>query len=118
MSDTKNISASKYKNCDNFTVTDNFGNTYLFVRSGKGFFNIAKCEVNTDGHIDDNDGLIPNAVPYHPEEVAYLVAEAEERQRCLESIESLVEELIDVRRSKSRKAKAGLKQIQRKEVAK
>lgn len=91
---TSSYSSSNYKKYDNFTVTDNFGNTYLFIRSGKGLFNIAKCEVNTDGHIDDNDGLVPNAVPFHPEEVAYLVAQEEERYASLERIDALLKELI------------------------
>lgn len=30
---------------DSFYATDNFGNQYLFVRSGDRFVNIAKCEV-------------------------------------------------------------------------
>lgn len=104
---------------DNFTVTDNFGNTYLFVRSGKGFFNIAKCEVNTDGHIDDNDGLVPNAIPVHAEEVAYLVAQTEEYNRRLVSAEASLRDYVEFRRAWSRKPdKKGKLQLQKKEVSK
>lgn len=118
MSDINNITAAKYNKFDNFTITDNFGNSYLFVRTGKRWFNIAKCEVNTNGYVDDDDGLVPNAVPFHPEEVAYLVAEAEERDRSLESIESLLEEWINLRCSKSRKANHRPHQLQKQEVVK
>jgi hypothetical protein len=45
MSDIKNTSASKNKNFDSFSLTDNIGNSYLFVRSTHGFSNIARYEV-------------------------------------------------------------------------
>lgn len=103
-----------------FSLTDNVGNSYLFVWTWYRWFNIAKCEVNTDGHIDDNDGLVPDAIPFHPEEVAYLLSEADERAQQLERVESLLEEWISLRRSKSRRVKQGgrLQRLQNKEVAK
>jgi hypothetical protein len=118
---TNNTSAALNKKFgDTFTLTDNYGNSHLFVRnwSRKGFFEIAKCEINTDGHIDDNDGLVPGAVLYTNEEVADLITESEERARRLENIESLLEEWINIRRSRSRKAKQKPRQLQKQEVSK
>jgi hypothetical protein len=119
MSSIKNTSAALNKKfSDSITLTDNFGNSYLFVRrwSGKGFFNIAKCEVLTDGKILDRDGVVPDAVLFSNEEVAELVIESEERTKCLENIESLLEEWINLRRSRSRKANHRPNQLQKKEV--
>jgi hypothetical protein len=116
VSDTENTSAALNKKFDSFSLTDKYGNTYLFVRSGKGFFNIAKCEVLTDGHVDEDDGLVPNAILFSNEEVADLLTESEERARRLESIESLLEEWINLRRGRSRKAKHRLR-LQKQEVA-
>lgn len=115
-----NISYSaKNIKLDTIILTDNFGNSYLLVWTGKRWFNTARCEVNTDGqHIDDNDGLVPNAIPVHPEEVAYLIAEAEARARQLEKVESLLEQWINLRRSKSRKARQRPRQLQKQEVSK
>lgn len=90
MSDIKNTFACKNKKFDSFSLTDNIGNSYLYVRTGKNWYNVAKCEVCTDGHIDDNDGLVTDAIPVHAEEVAYLVAESEARKEQL-----LAEEGID-----------------------
>ena len=74
----------------------------------------------TDGRVPDGYGIIPDAVPFHPEEVAYLVAEAEERDGSLEGIESLLEQWIDIRRFRSRKAKSkhGKVSLQKQGVAK
>jgi hypothetical protein len=91
--------SSKNKKFNNFTVTNNFGNTYLFIRSGgKGFFNIAKCEVLAKNRCIPKGyaGIIPAAVPFHPEEVAYLIAQEEERYAIPESIDALLKELINV----------------------
>lgn len=124
MSDINYSSAAKNKKFDNFSLTGNtisltdaFGNSYLFVRSysnSKRWHNIAKCEINTDGPIDENDGLVPDAVPFHAEEVAYLLAQAEEYQEHLEQLDSLLEESINLRRFRS---KQKLKRLQRKEVS-
>lgn len=115
---TTYTSAASNKRFDSFSLTDAFGNSYLFVRNysnNKKWFNIAKCEVNTDGHIDENDGLIPHAIPVHAEEVAALLAESEARALQLERIESLLEEWIELRRSRSRRAKQRLR-LQKQEV--
>lgn len=62
----KNDNFKDYKKC--FSLTDNDGNYYLFVRSfnqkRKGFFNIAKCEVLVkDKSIPKGyAGIIPDAV--------------------------------------------------------
>ena len=116
MSSIPSTSAVKF---NTLSLTDNFGNSYLFVRTERGFFNIAKCEVLTDGKVPDRDGsVVPNAIPFHDEEVAYLVAEAEARAEKLENIESLLERWIDLRRHRSRKAKRGKLRLQKKEVSK
>lgn len=112
---TIDTSAASNKKFDSLSLTDNYGNSYLFVRSRKGFFNIAKCEVLTDGHIDENDGLVPKAILFTNEEVADLLAESEERARRLERIESLLEEWVNLRRGELRKAKHRLA-LQRKEA--
>jgi hypothetical protein len=124
MNDINISSSTSHKKFDNLTVTA-FGTSYLFVRTGKDskgndrWFNIAKCEINTDGHVDDNDGLVPDAVPVHAEEVAYLVAEAEERQRRLARAEESLRDWIDFRRDWSGKAnKKGKLSLQKKEVSK
>jgi hypothetical protein len=104
MSDIKNTLAVKNKKIpQSYSITDNFGNSFLFVRTWDKWYNIAKCEINTDGHIDDNDGLVPNAVLFHPEEIAYLIAEQQERLQSLERIELLLEEVIALRLSKSKR---------------
>jgi hypothetical protein len=94
--------STKNKKFDNFTVTDNLGNIYLFVRSSKGFFNIAKCEINTDG-------LIPNAVWYSDEEVAELVAQHEEHNERLAKAKKSLTEYVNFRNAWSRKGKRKLK---------
>lgn len=125
MSSIPNTIAAEYKKCHSLSVTDCFGNSYLFVRTGKDrngndrWANIAKNEVNTDGHIDDNDGLVPNAVPFHAEEVAYLVAQAEEYNRRVASAEASLRDYVEFRRAWSRKPnKKGKLLLQKKEVSK
>jgi hypothetical protein len=122
-SSTNNISVASNKkvNPDTLFVTA-FGTSYLFVRTGKyakgndRWFNIARCEINTDGHVDDNDGLIPDAVFYSNEEVAELVAQYEEHQERLAKAEASLREWIEFRRSWSRKGKRKLR-LQKQEVA-
>jgi hypothetical protein len=93
----------------------------LFIRTGKDdkgndrWYNIAKCEILTDGHINDNDGLIPNAIPVHPEEVAYLVVQQEER---LAKAEASLREYIDFRKAWIRRpSKKGKLTLQKQEVS-
>lgn len=126
MSDINNTSASKNKKFDTFSLTDNDGNSYLFVRSfnqnqkRKGFFNIAKCGVLAkDKSIPKGyAGIIPNAVWFSDEEVAGLVAQEEERVERLGRAESLLREWIDFRRSWLRRpTKGGKLRLQKKEVA-
>lgn len=111
--------AASYKKCNSLFITA-FGTSYLFVRdycNDRKWFNIAKCEVNTDGHVDENDGLISDAIRVHAEEVAYLLAESEAREEQLRKVESLSKELIGLRRARSRKAKHRPHQLQRKKEA-
>jgi hypothetical protein len=44
---SSSYSSIQNKKIDSYSLTDNLGNRYLFVRIGnsKAFFNIAKCEV-------------------------------------------------------------------------
>ena len=107
-----------------FSLTDNFGNSYLYVRTGKDkrtgkdrWFNITKREVFTDGNVPDRDGLIPDAVPVHPEEVAYVVAQAEVHQERLARAESALREWINFRNAWAMKGKRKLA-IQKQEVVK
>lgn len=117
---TNNTSAPKNKKITSISLTDNLGNDYLFVRTeGKGWFNIAKHEVLTDSRIDPKYGLIPYAVHYTDEQVAELLAEAEERQDRLERTEASLREWIEFRQAWSRKpSKKGKLSLQKKEVAK
>jgi hypothetical protein len=89
------------------------------VRTESRFFDITDCNILTDGHIDDNDGLIPNAIEVTSQEVADLVAQSEARSEQLESVESLLKEWIEIRRARLRRAKNRLLlQKNLKEVAK
>ena len=89
----------------------------VFIRTESRFFDITGCkQVLADGHIDDNDGLIPDAIQVSAQEVADLVAESRARAEQLQRVESLVREWIELRQSRSRKAKRRL-QLQKKEVS-
>jgi hypothetical protein len=115
-----NTSAASNKKFHSFTLTDGYGNSRLFVPrgNGKGFFEIARCEVLADGNVPNRDGVLPNAILWSNEEVADLLTEIESRERRLESIESLLKEWLGLRRARSRRAKQKPKQLQKKEVAK
>jgi hypothetical protein len=121
---TESYSAANNKKFNTFSITDNFDNSYLYVRTGKDkrtgkdrWFNIAKREVLAkDKSIPKGyAGIIPDAVPVHPEEVAYVVAQAEEYQERLARAEASLREWIDFRRAWLRKGKRKLP-IQKKEV--
>ena len=123
MSSINNTSASKNKKFDSFSLTDDIGNSYLFVRSfnqkRKGFFNIAKCEVLAkDKSIPKGyAGIIPDALWFSDEEVADLVAQVKQRAERLERAEAALREWIEFRRSWSRKAKQdGKFRLQKNEV--
>lgn len=120
MTDIDNTSATFNKKFHSFTLTDGYGNSRLFVPrgNGKGFFEIARREIPTDGRIPNRDGVILDAVLWSDEEVADLLTEIEERERRLKNIESLLEEWLGLRRSKSRRTKQRLHRLQKKEVAK
>lgn len=121
---TNSSSAAKSKSLsligNTISIPDGYGNSYLLIRSWnrKGFYNIARREVLTDGKIPNRDGLIPDAIFFTNEEVADLLTESEERTRRLENIDSLLGEWLGLRRSRSRRTKQRLHQLQRKEVAK
>ena len=59
-----------------FSVKD--GNKELhFIRACTGiFYDITNCSILTDGHIDGNDGLVPDAIPVSDYYVADLVAKS------------------------------------------
>jgi len=103
---------NKYPSFKPFAVTDEWGNSYLYVRSvtGKGFFNIAKCEVNIDG-------MVPDAALFSNEEVAYLLGLSEDYQDHLARVETSLREWIDFREAWSRKGKRKTP-IQKQEVSK
>ena len=47
----------------------------VFVRTDTGrFFKISDCLIDTDGHIDENDGLVPGAIEVRAQNVAELYA--------------------------------------------
>ena len=117
MSSINHTSAARF---NTFSLTDNLGNSYFFVRSlrkQKGFFNIAKCEVLIDGKVPDRDGLVPDAVFFTNEQVADLITQSEAHTQRLENVQSSLEQWIDLRCSRSRKAKQGKLRLQKKEVS-
>jgi hypothetical protein len=120
MIDTHYTYSTNNKRFNTFSLSDNEGNSYLFVRSlgkRKGFFNIAKCEINSNGHIDDNDELIPDATWFSDEEVAELVGQSEKYQERLARAEAALREWIDFRNTWARKGRRKLS-LQKKEVVK
>jgi hypothetical protein len=97
----------------------NLKNKHLeIIRTEKRFFDISDCQVQTNGGIGGNDGLVSDAVEVSAQEVADLVTESEERARRLESVESLLEQWINNRRALSRKATKYRLQLQKHEVVK
>lgn len=116
-----NTYSTSNKRFNTFFLTDNEGNSYLFVRSlgkRKGFFNIAKREVIAKdksipkGYV----GIIPDAVWYSDEQVAELVAASEEHQRRLVRAKASLKEWVAFRETWSRKGKR-LLQLQKREVS-
>jgi hypothetical protein len=120
-----NDNTTSFKNLHTFRLSDNFGNSYFFVRSfnrnRKGFFNIAKCEILAkDKSIPKGyAGIIPDAAWFSDEQVAELVGQQKERTERLERVESLLWEYIDFRQSCLRKpSKKGKLRLQKTEVSK
>jgi hypothetical protein len=114
-----------YKKCfaSSFSLTDNDGRNYPFVRSfnqkRKGWFNIAKCEIIAkDKSVPKGyAGIIPDAVWFSDEQVADLVAQVEERAERLERAEVALREWIAFRQAWSRKPnKKGKLRLAKKEV--
>jgi len=102
-------------------MTDSYiislGNKFaVFIRTENTWWDATECNPLTDGHVDENDGFLVNAKRISNEFVADLVAESEERAQRLESIESLLEEWISLRRSRSRRATKHRLALQRKEA--
>lgn len=89
--------------------------THLVVRTESRFFDITDCPINHDGHIDDNDGLIPDAIEIPTQTVADLYAQEIERSERLGRIETLLTQWLEIRRARSRRAKERLK-LQKQEV--
>lgn len=94
--------------CDTFYARVN-NKPHVFIRTESRFFDITDCSVLTNGHIDENDGLVPNAMKMSDVEVADLLAEAEEYNERLASAEAALRECISFRQALSRKAKQGSK---------
>ena len=90
---------------------------YDIIRTCTGrLYDITNCSILTDGHIDTNDGLVPDAIPISAQEVADLVAESEARTQQLERVETLLKEWIEIRKARSRRAKQRLQQLHKQEV--
>lgn len=89
--------------------------THLVVRTESRFFDITDRPINHDGHIDDNNGLIPDAVEIPTQTVADLYAEEIVRNERLGKIETLLMQWLDIRRARLRRAKESLK-LQKQEV--
>lgn len=89
------------------------------LRPKKGFFDISECKIPTDNEIPGFDGVLINAKWYSNEEIADLLTELEEYDdKRLESVELSLREWIDIRRSRSRKARGKPKQFQKQEIVK
>jgi hypothetical protein len=116
---------SKVSNKDSYACGKN--DTFYFatdrrsgvvIRTESRYFDITACpDPFHDGHIDGNDGVVPDAIEVPGHEVADLVAASHVRAQQLERIESLLIEWIEIRRAKSRRAKNRLS-LQKREVAK
>lgn len=92
--------------------------SFGFIRTDSGrWFDIRDRPILTDGKIPNRDGVVHDAVRFTNEEVAEYVAESEERHRLVESVETLLQERIDVRRARLRYAKQRLS-LPKKEIAK
>lgn len=123
MSSIDSTIAARNKKFNTLYLTDEYDNSLLLVRSWnrKGFYNIARYEVFTDGKVANRDGLIPDATFFTNEEVADMLTKSEERERRLENIESLMKEWIRFRQSWSAKSKSKhrkVSRLQKQEVAK
>ncbi len=55
--------------------------SYCFIRTERRFFEISDCRIQTDGRLNDYDGLVLNAVPVPDSTVADLVAQSSKTQK-------------------------------------
>jgi hypothetical protein len=67
---------------DYFFVKDGFKEFQIIRTCTRRSYDITNCSILVDGHIDENNGLIPNAIPVSDSYVAELLAKSKPRRKA------------------------------------